>query len=195
MIELILSRRSKIYIVLGIFCAINFVQHTGYAETQIKSNQYLWYGRPLSELDGPNSDRIRATYLLIIKAFPSLRACAEENTTGFENRLTRHNLQQLPNLEAAEVCLFYSINLKKSEQKSYAEIVDLGFEHLETIKTKDHTRMRFIWNVNFGKLVKTSFIETLFHEATRSGIELSIDFSTGPTLNSLRLKPISKIQF
>ena len=69
---------------------------------------FLWGGKQLSELKSDIAGKLRLKYGPIVEKYPTMDACRLPETGATQGGLlTRADLQALPSLEAAEVCLFY----------------------------------------------------------------------------------------
>jgi len=174
-----------------IFCiSLIFSLETSHAEN--KDDQYLREGKHLGDLVGPNADRIRSIYNPIVERYPNLKSCIS-NTS--ETIFTRRDLQALTSINSAEVCIFYYALLVKSNNEIIRAMSILGFNHLETLRSGGRTRMRFIWNSNYGQIVNISYIDALLSRITTAGVTLELDFSETRELYNASISKVSKLQF
>lgn len=161
------------------------------AENTVATDIFLWGGEQLADLNGPNADRIRALYQPIMSAYPNISACAEAiPNASKDGKLTSGDLRALPNLETAEVCLFYSLTKLTTQDEVIASMVGLGFSEVDRIPTRYGFHINMFLNTNDGPISYGSWLRRLSYRGFLLVIKL--DSSVGVT--SVRLKPISRIQ-
>ena len=180
------------------FAALLFVvvaPVSGNAETSHPVDIFLWGGRTLADVDGRNADHIRAIYEPIVEAYPTLNACAAKPSDDISpTALTASDLRALPNLETAEVCLFYFLSRFKTVDEMIQPMVSLKVDQYEVIPVDHGSYVNMYWSDTNSQIVYDRPLHGLRRLLYR-GLHLAIRWDDAEGLKAVRLEPISRIQF
>ena len=169
-----------------------YLSFASFADVSAAGNPFLWGGQQLDDLNGPNADAIRSRYQPILNAYPSLEACTKINLSEPHNKkLSIDDLQAMPNLETAEVCLFYDLGKVAGLDEKINSLTVLGFSEENRIATSSG----FSVNMSLSKKNGPKSYDTVINNWLYRGLLLVLRLDASANITFIRLKPISKIQF
>ena len=167
------------------------VPFPSFAEANLAKDTFLWGGEQLADLRSQIADRVRATYGPVIAAFPNLATCEDASSEVSEGKkLTTADLLAMPDLETIEVCLFYSFE-KMTTEEIIGSMTALGFRETEHLPTGSGSVLNSFWAKSVGPVAYRSGFRSLLYR----GILLVVRIDSVSGVRSVRLEPISKVQF